>query len=181
MSRCALPVNVLLLAVILLTTSRAAAEENEFARKTIDLGVVVSDVEKAAKFYTEAIGFTEVEGFSVPADFCKDAGLTDGKKLDIRVFVLGEGKDATRIKLMQLPGVDSKQSDNSHIHSQLGFSYLTIIVTDTAAALARLKKAGAAPIAKGPVPLPEGFPEGVFLTVVRDPDGNLIELVGPKK
>ena len=49
------------------------------------------------------------------------------------------------------------------------------------AALKRLDKAGVKPVAKGPVPLPAGLPQGVFLTVVQDPDGNLVELVGPKK
>jgi catechol 2,3-dioxygenase-like lactoylglutathione lyase family enzyme len=63
----------------------------------------------------------------------------------------------------------------------LGFSYLTIVVNDTNAALARLKKAGVKPIAKTPVELPKNLAPGVFLTVVRDPDGNLVELVGPKK
>ena len=106
----------------------APAAESEFSRHTIDLGVVVSDVEKAVKFYTEAVGFTEVKGFSVPADFCTNSGLTDGKKLDIRVLVLGEGPDATKLKLMHVPGAKSKSSDNGFIHSQLGFSYLTIFV-----------------------------------------------------
>ena len=39
--------------------SRSDSSKPEFARTTIDLGMVVSDVDKAAKFYTEAIGFTE--------------------------------------------------------------------------------------------------------------------------
>jgi len=156
-------------------------KDGEFARATIDLGIVVSDIEKAAEFYTKAIGFQEVEGFSVAGDFCKAAGLTDGKKLDIRVFVLADDKNATRIKLMEVPGAKSKQSDNETIHSQLGFSYLTIFVKDTGAALARLESAGVSPVAEGPVPLPKNLPQGVYLTVVRDPDGNLIELVGPKK
>jgi lactoylglutathione lyase len=162
-----------------------AAEEKEaggaFARTTIDLGVVVSDVDRSADFYKNAIGFREVEGFSVPGDFCKDAGLTNGVPLKIRVLVLGEGDSATKLKLMTVKGVDSKKADNEYIHSQLGYSYLTIYINDTNATLARLKKAGVKPVAKGPVPLPEGLPKGVFLTVVRDPDGNLIELVGPKK
>lgn len=157
------------------------AEEGEFARKTIDLGCVVSDVDKAVAFYTKAIGFTEVQGFSVPGGFCKEAGLTDGKPLEIRVLVLGEDDTATKLKLMSVPGAKNKPSDNQTVHEQLGFSYITIFVTDTEAAVARLKKAGVKPIAKGPVPLPEGLPQGVFLTVVRDPDGNLVELVGPKK
>jgi lactoylglutathione lyase len=155
--------------------------DSAFARTTIDLGVCVSDIDKAAKFYTEAIGFKEIEGFSVPADFCKDAGLTDSKKLDIRVFVLGDDESATKIKLMQVPGTQPKKSDNSYVHSQYGFRYLTLMVNDTAAAVKRLDKAGVKPVAKCPVGLPEGLPQGVFLTVVQDPDGNLVELVGPKK
>jgi len=160
--------------------SSAVAAEKEFTRTTIDLGVVVSDIKKSVEFYTGAIGFTEVTGFQVPGGFCKDSGLTDGAMLDIRVLVLGSGESATKLKLMQLPNVQSKKSDNRHIHSQLGFSYITVFVNDTQAAMARLEKMRVAPIAKGPVQLPAGLPQDVFLTVVRDPDGNLIELVGPK-
>jgi catechol 2,3-dioxygenase-like lactoylglutathione lyase family enzyme len=162
-------------------TPRFCLAEGEFARTTIDLGVVVSDIEKAVEFYTKAIGFTEVKGFSVTAELADNAGLTRRQPLDIRVLVLGEEDSATKLKLMTVPGVDSKTGDNSFIHSQLGYSYLTIFINDTNAALARLKKAGAKPIAKCPVELPENLAPGVFLTVVRDPDGNIVELVGPKK
>src|SRR5205823_2614346 len=65
-------------------TADAAKSEGEFARTTIDLGVVVSDVDKSAAFYKDAIGFKEVKGFSVSGDFCADAGLTNGKPLKIR-------------------------------------------------------------------------------------------------
>ena len=163
------------------SASRVNAEESEFARTTIDLGVVVSDIDASVKFYTEAIGFTQMEGFKVPADFAVDTGLTDSKPLDIAVLQLGEGESATKLKLMQLPGVKSKKSDNRFIHSQLGVSYITVFVNDTNQATARLKKSDVKPLAKGPVELPKGLPQGVFLTVVQDPDGNLVELVGPKK
>ncbi len=158
-----------------------AADVQKFASETIDLGIVVSDVAKSVKFYTDALGFSETQGFSVGADFCADAGLTDRQALKIRVLVLGTSPSATKIKLMEVPGVKMKQTDNGFIHSQLGYRYLTIHVADATAALARLQKAGAKPIAKGPVALPAGLPAGMTLTVVRDPDGNLIELVGPKK
>lgn len=167
-------------AAMTLSASMAAEPKNDFATSTIDVGVVVSNLGKSAKFYTEALGLKELPGFAVPADFCADAGLTDHQPLAIRVFALGDGDTATKIKLMEVPGVTSKKSDNTFIHSQLGNRYLTIRVTDTAAALARLKKAGVQPIAKGPVPLPAGLPAGMVLIVVRDPDGNPVELVGPK-
>lgn len=169
------------LVFLLAATSWCRAADGEFARKTIDLGCVVSDIEKSVKFYTEAVGFTEVQGFSVSAQYAGDVGLTANKELNIRVLVLGEGESATKLKLMQLPGVESKKGDIEYIHSQLGFRYLTIFVSDTNAALTRLTNANVKPIAKTPLELPKGLPQGVFLTIVRDPDGNFVELVGPKK
>ena len=156
------------------------AESSEFGSVTIDLGVVVSDLEKSVAFYTEAIGFKDSGGFGVPAGFAKDAGLTAEKPLDIKVLTLGDGPGATKLKLMQVSGVDSKSSDNEFIHSQLGYSYITIVVKSTDNALKRLKKAGIAPIAKSPATLPKNLNPALALTVVRDPDGNLVELVGPK-
>ena len=156
-------------------------EVSPFASATIDLGVVVSNIEKSAAFYTDAIGLKELKGFDVEAGFATDAGLTDQQALSIRVFALGDDETATKLKLMQVPGVKSVASRSDTIHAQLGFSYITIFVTDTTAAMERLKKHGVKPLAKGPVPLPEGFPQGVFLTVVQDPDGNFVELVGPSK
>jgi catechol 2,3-dioxygenase-like lactoylglutathione lyase family enzyme len=153
---------------------------DEFPRTTIDVGVHVSDIEAAADFYANVIGFTEVEGFEVAADFATSAGLTDGEPLTVRVFVLGDDDSATRLKLMQIPGVSTRAGDNAFVHSQLGFRYLTIFIDDTNAALARLRAAGHAPVAAGPVLIGED-PAGDYLTVVRDPDGNLIELIGPRR
>jgi len=152
-----------------------------FASQTVDIGVVTSNVEKAAAFYTEALGFKEVEGFDVPAEMGKEAGLSDNQPFHVRVFVLGSEPTATKVKLMEFPDAPGAKADNAYVHSTLGLSYLTLHITDTNAAMERLKAAGVEPVANGPYDLPEGFPEGVYLTVVRDPDGNLIELVGPKK
>ena len=159
----------------------AASAGAGFASEIVDIGIVVSDVEKAAQFYTEALGFTEVKGFDVPADMGKAAGLSDNLPFSVRVFVLGDAKTATKVKLMEFPKAESAKAANATIHSTLGLSYLTLHITDTTAAMARLEKAGVKPIAEGPYLLPEGFPKGLYLTIVRDPDGNLVELVGPKQ
>jgi catechol 2,3-dioxygenase-like lactoylglutathione lyase family enzyme len=156
-------------------------EDREFSSAIVDIGVVVQDIEKSVKFYTESIGFKELPGFSVPADFARDSGLTDNQPLDIRVLVLGEGENATKLKLMHLPGVTSKTSDNQFIHSQFGLRYLTVFVSDMNAALKRLEKTDVKPVGKPAVPLPPPLAQGVHLTLVRDPDGNLIELIGPNK
>jgi len=100
--------------------------------------------------------------------------------LAVRVFVLGEGEAATKLKLMQVEGATPKPADNAFIHSQLGFSYLTVYVDDTAATLERCAKADVKPIAKGPIQIGAGD-SAPYLSIVRDPDGNLIELIGPTK
>ena len=149
----------------------------DFARTTIDVGIVVSDVEKAAEFYINALGFTEVPGFDVSKDMGGDSGLCDYQAFSVRVLLLGNEASATRIKIMEFPEAPGKKVDNKFIHSSLGFSYLTILVSDTTAAIERVKKAGVVPV-KEPYQLGTG---NSYLTLVRDPDGNIIELVGPKK
>ena len=156
------------------------AEPAAFPRATIDLGAVVGDLERSVRFYTEAIGFRELKGFDVSAQVASDAGLTDGKPLSVRVLVLGEGDSATKLKLMSVAGTTPRPGDNEFIHSHTGFRYLTIFVDNTNAALARLAKLGVKPLAKSPVAIPERIAPGLFLTCVRDPDGNIVELIGPK-
>src|SRR5687767_6513023 len=149
-----------ILSLLILLGGHLFAQEKSgkaFSSETFDVGVVVSDLRKAIHFYTNAIGFKEIKGFSVPADWTKDVGLTDGKKLDIRVLVLGDGSGATKLKLMEMPGRKLKRGDNKYITSQFGMRYTTIQVSDIDAALARLQRAGVAPDTKGgAVGLPEG-------------------------
>jgi len=159
------------------TAEEPAAAAKVFRTSTVDFGIVVSDLDASIKFYTEVLGLTKTGGFKVSADFAKSTGLTDNLPLEIAVLKAGDAKNGTNVKLMQVAGAQSKKADNTFIHSQLGVSYLTIHVTSTGAAMKRLKAAGVKPIANGTVELPN---PGVFLTIVRDPDGNLVELVGPK-
>jgi lactoylglutathione lyase len=154
---------------------------SEFASTTINVGIVVSNVERSVAFYRNALGFTEVQGFDVPASLGGDSGLSDYKPFHVHVLKLADTRNATEIKLMEFPGTPSERPNNEFIHSTLGMRYLTILVKDMTAAVERAKKAGAAPIAKGPAALPPDLAKGVYLTVIRDPDGNMIELVGPKK
>ena len=78
---------------------------------------------------------------------------------------------------MQVEGGSAKPA-NDHINTSLGFSYLTIFVKRTDVALARLKKQGVKTIGKEPVALATN--PNLVLMIVRDPDGNFVELIGPK-
>jgi predicted enzyme related to lactoylglutathione lyase len=104
-----------------------------------------------------------------------DAGLTDNRPFKVRVFVLGDEPAATRLKIMTIPGAGLKRVDNQYIGSSLGFRYLTINVADLTRTLARLKQHGVAPVKE-----PYQLGGNSYLILVKDPDGNTVELIGPR-
>jgi len=170
---------ILFSALTLLACSSVWAKSN-FSRQTIDLGVVVTDAKKSLAFYKDVIGFKEVPGFDVKGKFPKAVGLTDGSSLNVHVLVLGEDESATKLKVMQ---VDSKKPartiEQPYIHTVAGFSYLTIFVEDVDLVMTNAKKHGHEAYAKSPQILPKGFPQDLCLLMLKDPDGNFVEIVGP--
>src|SRR3954466_2113999 len=96
---------VMVIAFALGGLANQKAEESNFATQTIDIGMVVSDLEKSLKFYKDVLGFTEVTGFKVPGDFAADSGLANKHELDVHVLVLGQGATATKLKLMDFKSV----------------------------------------------------------------------------
>lgn len=168
-----------LAASILLNPAIALGEEQSFSSGVVDLGIVVKDLEKSAKFYIEVVGLKEIPGFQVPGKVTGEFGLTDNQDVTARVFVpdAGEGKPTSKLKMMAFPKAPGAEADQKFIHSTLGFSYLTLFVTDMDAALERLKKAKVETLGKTPASIGGANK----LTVFRDPDGNFIELIGPSK
>ena len=146
----------------------------------VDFGIVVSDIDAAKEFYEKALGFRETREFTVPGDFGKSVGLSDNLPFTVHVMQLGEGPDATQVKLMEFEGTRPRRPDNSYLHSTYGIRYLTLYVNDVTAAVERASKAGVKPVAEGAREIPaELAPGGLGFALVRDPDGNAIELVGP--
>jgi lactoylglutathione lyase len=167
-----------LLALAAGPASVAAAESaGDFSKGVIDLGMVVRDAGRTAEFLTNAVGFTEVKGFSVTPEMGRKIGLVDGHAVDVRVFTLTEGDLATRIKVLSFPQAGAKQADQKFIHSTLGLRYLTLYVKDMNRALERLKAAKVALLGETPLDLGGGN----FIAVCKDPDGNFFEMIGPMK
>jgi catechol 2,3-dioxygenase-like lactoylglutathione lyase family enzyme len=137
---------------------------------------VVKDSERSAQFLTNVIGFKEVKGFPVSSDLGKKIGLVNGHATQVRVFVLEDVEQATRIKLLSFSEAPGKQTDQAYIHSSLGIRYLTLYVKNLNSVLERVKKAGVATLGETPVDLGNG----AWLLAVKDPDGNFIELIGPR-
>ena len=161
-------------------TSMFAVEKSNFTKQTIDIGLVVTDLEKSLKFYKEVVGFEEKEGFKVEGSFPRLVGLTDGTSLNIRVLKLGDEESATKLKLMQVQGKKpTRLVKQPFIHSIAGISYLTIFVKDVDQVLNRTKKFGYKAHAQSPQVLPKGLPQDICLLMLKDPDGNFVEIVGP--
>ena len=70
------------------------AEKSNFANQTIDIGIVVKDINKSVQFYKKVVGFEEKEGFQVGGNFPKLVGLTDGTDSKIHVLRLGDKETA---------------------------------------------------------------------------------------
>ena len=83
----------------------------------------------------------------------------------------------TKFKLMSFPDAPGKMQDQKFIHSSIGISYLTLLVTDMNKSVEKLKAAKVKLLGKTPTDLGGGK----FIAVFHDPDGNYIELIGPKK
>ena len=170
-------VSALALAVLQFNSTVLADGDEVFPKATIELGVVVADLDKSAKFYAEVVGMTEVKGFSAPAHVATKFGLTDNQAITVRKFVTAEVEGAPALKLMAFPEAQGAKPDQKFIHSTLGFSYLTLFVVDMGAAVARAEKAGVKMLGETPA---KAGPKN-YLTVFQDPDGNFIELIGPSK
>ncbi len=192
-----LPTAALLLAVAALFAQNDAVAQNDaapeaapeskspevaagYASPRVDFGIVVVDLERSKRFYEQVLGFKQAKTLDVPGDVLGGIGLTDGLPLHVAVMQLGSGPDATQLKLMQVHGSRPTRPDATFIHSAYGVRYLTLYVTDLDAALKHAAEKGAKPLADGAVDLPESVAAGVGLACLRDPDGNIIELVGPR-
>ncbi len=148
---------------------------DEFSSKTIQIGMIVSDMEQSLHFYKEIIGMVQVEQarFDVDADFGRRAGLTDNLPLHVEVLKLGLGRDATQLKLISF-GSRAKKQENRFIHDQTGVQYLTFNVVNLAPIVERIKANQIPLLGETPIELGEqGF------VVVQDPDGTFVELIGP--
>ena len=170
----------LLFLILSLSIHPEQPKKSNFARQTIDVGVVVTDIEKSLDFYKKVVGFSEAEGFKVVGKFPKSVGLTDGTPLSIHVLTLGTEEHATKLKLMQVASKKpARIVKQPYIHTIAGPSYLTIFVHDVEVVMNRANKMGYKPYAKSPQILPEGLPQDICLLMLKDPDGNFVEIVGP--
>lgn len=126
-------------------------------RIAVDIGVLVADISTSRRFYHELLALPIVA--------------------EVTTSLIGKGHmvqlqhGASLIKLVQLDETPPAQ-DAGSIASCTGYRYITLMVTDISTIMTRLKQAN--------VPIVQPITElgnGAVISMVADPDGNVVEFV----
>ena len=127
----------------------------EFTKSAIDLGIVVSDVERSLAFYRDVLGF----------EFIAETPMGGGSTM--QRLMCGD----SMIKLVK-HATNPQAGIAGGIGGATGIRYFTINCSNVADMVATCEAAGAAV----PVP-PSEIRPGVTMAIVEDPDGNWVEFV----
>lgn len=155
--------------------SNLANAQSNFTSPLIGVGVVVKDLDKSVDFYVNTIGMVKTGGFSLDADFAKRSGLSNGVPFSVVVLKLENSDSANEWKLMSF-GNNPDHKKPAYVQDDLGMQYITINVKALTPVMDRLKQKGVKFLGDTPTPLSGNR----FFLLVQDPDGNFIELIGPK-
>ena len=126
------------------------------------VGVSVSDLDQARKWYADVLGMTEGYAFEIPPVGVRGC------------FMEGYG---TRVELLERAGSDPGIGGQDPPAALLthGYGHVAFAADDLDETFAEFVARGATPV-WGPRPSPE---PGVRMAFIADPDGNLIEIVDP--
>ncbi|OIP83999.1 MAG: hypothetical protein AUK44_03745 [Porphyromonadaceae bacterium CG2_30_38_12] len=153
----------------------AQESNSEFARSAISVGVLVQDMDKSLEFYTKVVGMIQVREFSIDTEKAGRMGLTNGKPFSVKVLKLENVVNATEWKLVSF-GKKTKLAKQKFIDDDNGIRYATIFVKSMQPLLERIKKYGVKTYGQSPTMLDETRQ----FVLLKDPDGNFIEFIGPK-
>jgi len=126
-------------------------------RIALDVGIVVSDMEKSLSFYRDLIGLPVIA--------------------EVRTSLIGAGTmvqlrhGASLIKLLEMDEAPLARTETG-ITTTLGHRYVTFMVSDISIYEQKIEEADS-PVA---MPLTE-LGNGAKIMMIEDPDGNIIEFV----
>jgi catechol 2,3-dioxygenase-like lactoylglutathione lyase family enzyme len=126
------------------------------------VGLTVTDIDRSQAWYREALGLELQLTFELPGD--------------VRGAML-RAESGARVELFQVPGAAEGVSwaDPPAAMRTVGFGHVAFETDDLDGAYARALAAGASPV-WAPRQSPEPDRRMAF---IHDPDGHLIELIGP--
>jgi catechol 2,3-dioxygenase-like lactoylglutathione lyase family enzyme len=137
----------------------------------MEVGICCADLDKLLAFYTGVLGLKLVNRVTVPADKAQATGLTR-HGYDVARLQTSYGE---RIKLLQPAAAPEAAARGAAILDRQGATYLTFIVRDLPAVVRGLEAQG---VVFDSAPAPMEVRPGTWLAFFRDPEGNVLELVG---
>ena len=123
------------------------------AKESVDLGLIVGDIQASLQFYQTLLGLKKIEELQVPFGTMHRLrfGTSDVKLIDAR---------------------NKPTAGAIGLDKQLGFRYLTFVVQDLAGLCQQLEAARV----EFTIPRTEIRP-GTTIAMVKHPDGNIVEFV----
>lgn len=146
---------------------------NAGALRLLRVGRNAADLERARRFYCEALGFVVIDSQDgAPPAWSQSPGVCDAAVRSARLRLGAQGIELTAF---DPPGAAYPPNSNS---ADLWFQHCAIVVSDMDAAYARLRRHGdfTAISRDGPQTLPASS-GGVIAFKFRDPDGHPLELI----
>lgn len=142
--------------------------------ETIEIGVVVSDMEKSLEFYTRVLGMEYRDTWHASEELVKSAGANHGKAFDIANLTLECDGYELNYKLNNTPGNISEDTRFANEKDYYGFEklgtrYLTFNVKNIDPFLERIQ---CMQLNYKLVVLPNGR----RVILIHDPDGALLEI-----
>lgn len=139
----------------------------ELAKDSLDIGLVVGDIEKSLTFYKDTLGLKYLGVILKMPDDAAKKGPIFNQGFTLHGFQVG----TTMLKL--LAATTPPSGEKRAIDSTAGIRYLTFIVKDVNSIYDDLSSKGVEFLSK-PIEIP-----GVKITIAMmlDPDGNHLELV----
>ena len=142
------------------------------------LNVVVADMERSLKFYTEVLGFTKTREAQLSGDWIERiVGLRGVRAHAVFIEPPGGGPRIELLRYEAPAGVTLPENSRANT---IGLRHFALRVSDIAAMVAKLRATGVEVFSE-PVRVPGGvveFDAGASKTLVYflDPDGVIIEL-----
>lgn len=140
----------------------------------IETGICVSDLENMLAFYTGVLSCTEVRRADIPAEISSPLTLAPNGYLCVWL----ETPNHEVIKLMSPPDAPTPNGAPEHLTARRGIAFLTFYCADLTVVLAAAEGAGAQVRSDRSLIDPEA---PLRLCFFSDPEGNIIELVEPRR
>ena len=141
------------------------------------INIVVSDLERSVKFYTELLGFKQTNSVHLEGEWIESIVGLKGVVADVAFIVAPEGEPKVELLCYKSPIGDSIHANT--LANTVGLRQFALRVDDIQAASKKLKDAGVKLISE-PIQVPNTLsadnPVRKTLCYFHDPDGVLLEI-----